>query len=125
MLPPEQMPADGAAEAQAGADPRAQRMFDTLLRHGMQGMTDDDVAERVAEGAQSDPAQAVAAAVQEVLAGVTQAAQQAGVQVPQEVAQAAAVNVAQVVVAMLKDSGMVDDPAATMREVLGYLKGAA
>ncbi len=106
-------------------DPKTQGMFDRVVRQGMQAVTDEGVAERVAQDAQTrGPEAAIAEAVTQALSGVKQAAQGSGIQIPPEVMQSAAVAMAQVLVAMMVDSGMAEEPDELLKAVVMQLKGA-
>ena len=99
-------------------------MFDGIVKQGMQALTGDEFASRVAADAQQrGPAQAIVEAVNAAIGGVAQAAQQAGVEIPPDILEAAQVAIVQVMVAMMKDAGMVEDPGATMKEVAALIKG--
>lgn len=108
------------------ADPKAQGMFDGAVRQGLQAVTSPEVHQRVAQDAQTrGPAFAIAEAVSQALAGVDDAAKQSGIQVPREVMEAAAVAIAQIMIAMMADAGMVDDPQKTQADVMAMFKGEA
>ncbi len=105
-------------------DPRMQGMFDKVVQQGLQGVTSPEVSGSLAEDAmQRGPEQAIAEAVVQVLNGVKQSAAEGGVELPPDVMQAAAVAIAQVLVAMMVDSGMADDPDTLLRMVVEQLKG--
>lgn len=108
------------------ADPKAQGMFDGAVRQGLQAVTSPEVHQRVAQDAQTrGPAAAIAEAVVQALTGVKSAAQQSGVQIPPEMMQAVAVAISQVMIAMMVDAGLVDDPQKTQAEVMAMFKGGA
>lgn len=106
-------------------DPKTQGMFDRVVRQGMQAVTDEGVSQRVAQDAQTrGPDAAIVEAITQALQGVKQAAEGGGVQVPPDVLQAAAVAMAQVLVSMMVDAGMAQDPDALLQAVVTQLKGA-
>jgi hypothetical protein len=106
------------------ADPKTQSMFDNVVRQGLQAVSSPEVSQRVAQDAQTrGPDAAITEAVIQALQGIKQAAQRSGVEIPPEVMQAAAVAMAQVMISMMVDSGMVDDPDGTLKAVMMALKG--
>ena len=118
------MAADPKKQAQ-GADPKTQGLFDRTVKQGLQAITSPQMSQRVAQDAQArGPGQAIAEAVTQALAGVKRAAEQSGVPIGPEIMQSAAVAIAQVMIAMMVDSGMTKDPDALLREVVTILKGA-
>jgi hypothetical protein len=107
------------------ADPKTQGMFDNVVRQGLQAVTSPEVSGRVAQDAQArGPDAAVAEAIMQALQGIKQAAQRSGVDIPPEAMQAAAVAIAQVMIAMMVDSGMAQNPDALLKSVVQQLKGA-
>lgn len=118
------MAADPKKQAQ-GADPKTQGLFDRTVKQGMQAVTSPQMSQRIAQDAQArGPAAAIAEAVVQALSGVKRAAEQSGVPIGPEIMQAAAVAIAQVLIAMMVDTGMAKDPDALLREVVTMLKGA-
>lgn len=108
------------------ADPKTQGMFDGAVRQGLQAVSSPEMSGRVIQDAQSrGPAAAISEAVMQAMVGIRQAAQSSGVTLPPEVLQAAAVAIAQVMVAMMVDAGLVEDPDAVQREVMTAFKGGA
>lgn len=106
------------------ADPKTQGMFDNVVRQGLQAVSTPEVSNRVAQDAQArGPDGAIVEAVIQALQGIKQAAQRSGVNIPPEVMQAAAVAISQVMISMMVDAGMVEDPDATMKAVMMALKG--
>lgn len=107
------------------ADPKVQGMFDKVVRQGLQAVTSPKVSERVKQDAQArGPEAAIVESVTQALMGIKQAAERSGLQLPPEVLQAAAVAIAQVMIAMMVDSGMAKDPGALMQAVVKQFKGA-
>lgn len=105
-------------------DPKTQGIFDKVLKQGLQAVTNPKVAQRVAEDAQArGPEAAIAEAIVQALKGIKQAADSAGLQIAPDVMQAAAVGIAQVMISMMVDSGMTDDPDGLLKAVVQQLKG--
>lgn len=106
------------------ADPKTQGMFDTVVRQALAGLTDDDASGAMIGMAQSaGPEQAIAEAVAEALMGVKEAAAGGGVEIPPEVMQSAAVALAQVMIALMVEAGVIDDPDAAQRAVVERFRG--
>lgn len=107
------------------ADPKTQGMFDQTVRQGLQAVTDEAASKRVAQDAQArGPEAAIVEAVVQALQGVKQSAERSGIQLPPDVLQAAAVAIAQVMVSMMIEAGMAENPDELLRAVVTQLKGA-
>lgn len=104
-------------------DKRMQGAFDKVVEQGLKTVTSEEASAGVAQDAMSRGAgPAIVEAVVASLNGVRQAAEQSGVKLPPEVMQSAAVAMAQVMVSMMVDAGMADDPDALLKEVVQSLK---
>lgn len=100
------------------ADPRAQAAFDTASKQAMTMLTDENAAKMIAGDAKTrGPDVAVISAVKLAMQGVQTAAKSAGVALPEGVIEAAEKSVAQVIVAMMVQSGLAKDPKALMASV--------
>lgn len=99
-------------------DQQGQAMYERAGRQALQALTSDQGAEMIARDAKArGPAQAIASALQQVEAAIVKSAEGAGVQIPPEVLAATRDTMAKVLVAMMAESGMAEDPDALMAEL--------
>ena len=107
------------------ADPKAQRMFEVASKQAAKVLTSEKGARMIYREAKAKgPDVAIASAVKQAMQGIAQAAAGKGVQIPPEALQAAAQAVAQVLVALMVQAGMADDPDQLMAAVMQQLQGA-
>ncbi len=106
------------------ADPRKQKLLDTAARQAARSVTSPKAAEAIARDAKvRGPAPAIADALGGVVEAIGKAAAGSGVQIPDDVAQATVMSVAQLLVGMMVDAGMAEDPEALMAEVEAAMSG--
>lgn len=99
-------------------DQQGQAMYERAGRQALQALTSDQGAEMIARDAKArGPAQAISSALQQVEAAIVKSAEGAGVQIPPEVLAATRDTMAKVLVAMMAESGMAEDPDALMAEL--------
>lgn len=114
----------GAAGPRA-ADPRQQKMFDTIVKQALQALTTPAGARTLFTAAQQsgNAAQAIAALAQKALEGVQQAAGAAGVQLDPAATQAAAQPVISVLAKLCQEGGLTDNADRTAQDALSMLEG--
>lgn len=126
-------PAEGedpelAAERGPGArsaDPRQQKMFDTIVKQALQALTTPSGARTLFLAAQQsgDAAQAIAQLAQKALEGVQQAAGAAGVELDPAAVQAATQPVVAVMAKLCQEGGLTPDAGQTTQDALAMLGG--
>lgn len=105
---------------------QGQAMYERAGRQAMQALTSDEGAEMIAQDAKArGPAQAIVSALQQVEAAIVKSAESAGVQLPPDVLEATRDTMAKVLIAVMVDSGLAEDPDALMAEVEPMLEGEA
>ena len=108
------------------ADPKTQRMFEMASRQAAKVLTSEQGARAIyREAKTSGPDVAIANAVKQAMQTVAQAAKSKGVIVPPAALTAAMQAVAQVLVALMVQAGMADNPDQLMKAVMQRLQGAA
>jgi len=105
---------------------QGQAMYERAGRQAMQALTSDEGAEMIAQDAKArGPAQAIVSALQQVEAAIVKSAEGAGVQLPPDVLEATRDTMAKVLIAVMVESGLAEDPDALMAEVEPMLEGEA
>lgn len=107
------------------ADPKTQRMFEMASKQAAKVLTSEQGARAIyREAKSSGPDVAIANAVQQTMQSIAQAAKAKGVEVPPDALMAASQAVAQVLVALMVQAGMADNPDQLMNAVMQRLQGA-
>lgn len=109
------------ADKQQGqqADPQEQRMFETASKQAAKALMTEQGARAIYRDAKvNGPDSAIASAVQRTISGIAQAAKSKGVQIPPAALQAAMQAVAQVLVALMVQSGLAKDAEQLMAAVM-------
>ena len=105
-------------------DPRRQAMYEQAGKQALKALSSPEGAEMVANDAVANgPAQAIVNALQGVEQLIVQAAGGAGVDIPPEVLEATRMSMATLMVALMVESGLAEDPEALMQELAPMLQG--
>ena len=97
---------------------RGHAMFEQAGKQALKVLMSPQGSKAIALQAKQDgPAKAIADALNGVAAAIAEAAKGAGVPLPPEVIQATQTSIAQVLVAMMVEAGLADDPDALMEEL--------
>ena len=104
-------------------DPRSQAMYEQAGKQALSALSSPEGAGAIANDAVvNGPAKAIVGALQTVEQTIVQAASGAGVDIPPEVLQATRESMATVLVAMMVESGLAEDPDALMQEIAPMLQ---
>lgn len=108
------------------ADPRQQKMFDTIVKQALQALTSPSGARTLFMAAQQsgNAAQAIAQLAQKALEGVQQAAGAAGIELDPAAVQAATQPVIGVMAKLCQEGGLTPDAGQTTQEALSMLEGS-
>jgi hypothetical protein len=107
-------------------DPRKQAMYEQAGKQALKALSSPEGADMVANDAiVNGSAQAIVNALQGVEQVIVQAAGGAGVDIPPDVLEATRMSMATLLVAMMVESGLAEDPDALMQELAPMLQGGA
>ena len=108
------------------ADPQSQQMFEVASRQAAKALTSPQGAKMVYQEAKSKgPDAAIANAVKMTMQQIAQAAKGKGVTIPPAALQAAGQAVAQVLVALMVQAGMAQNPEQLMAAVMQKMGATA
>ena len=107
-------------------DPRKQAMYEQAGKQALKALSSPEGSDMIAKDAVANgPAKAIVNALQGVEQVIVHAASGAGVDIPPEVLEATRKSMATLLVAMMVESGLAEDPDALMQELAPMLGGEA